>query len=108
MKAMPSLFAVAVAAIIAVGLAAGCKEETGASGPDAEIAQKLCPVMGGPIDPNVYLDHEGRRVYFCCASCIETFKKDPAKYLAKLDEQMKGIQPPTAPAMPDLPAPKIE
>jgi YHS domain-containing protein len=25
-------------------------------------------------------------VYFCCPGCIETFKKDPAKYLKKMQE----------------------
>jgi len=41
--------------------------------------------MDKPIDASIYVDHEGRRVYFCCAGCPEAFKKDPAKYLAKLD-----------------------
>jgi YHS domain-containing protein len=50
----------------------------------AAISQKTCPVMGGPIDPKVYTDYQGKRVYFCCPSCIDDFKKDPAKYLAKL------------------------
>jgi YHS domain-containing protein len=51
----------------------------------AVIAQKTCPVMGGPIDPGVYTDHEGRRVYFCCPGCIDTFKQEPEAYLAKID-----------------------
>ena len=31
-----------------------------------------------------------RLVRFCCSSCIKKFKKDPAKYLAKLDEAEKA------------------
>lgn len=54
------------------------------------IAQKTCPVMGGDIDPEVYLDHAGRRVYFCCEPCKDKFKADPAKYLAKLDAELSG------------------
>jgi hypothetical protein len=42
--------------------------------------------MGGPID---YIHKEegkpDRLVRFCCSSCVKKFKKDPAKYLAKLD-----------------------
>ena len=58
------------------------------------IAQKICPVMGGEIDPEVYLDHAGRRVYFCCEPCKDKFKADPAKYLAKLDQQLSaGTKP---------------
>jgi YHS domain-containing protein len=41
--------------------------------------------MGNPIDPEVFVEHEGRKINFCCKSCIEEFKKDPAKYLTKLE-----------------------
>ena len=48
-------------------------------------AQTKCPVMGGTINKDVYADYEGKRVYFCCEACISTFKKDPAKYVKKLE-----------------------
>ena len=48
--------------------------------------QTTCPVMGGKIDKKVFVDYEGKRVYFCCPGCIGTFKKDPAKYLKKMKE----------------------
>ena len=61
-------------------------EETGpAAAP--EITQKLCPVMGNPIDQSIFVDYEGQRVYFCCQMCVDTFKKDPEKYLKKLEAQ---------------------
>lgn len=50
----------------------------------ATAKQTLCPIMGEEIDASVSVVHEGRKVYFCCEDCIDTFKKDPAKYLAKL------------------------
>ena len=53
-----------------------------------QIAQTQCPVLGEPIDPNVYLDYQGRRVYFCCPMCKDTFLKDPAKYLATLPDSV--------------------
>ncbi len=56
---------------------------------ETEIAQEVCPVMGGPIDKNIYADYEGRRVYFCCQMCVGEFKKAPEKYLGKLDEQLR-------------------
>ena len=52
-----------------------------------EITQKTCPVMGNPIDPKVFVDYKGRRVYFCCKPCISKFQADPDKYLAKLDSK---------------------
>lgn len=52
--------------------------------------------MEKPIDQNIYADHQGRRIYFCCPVCIQAFKKDPEKYLKKMQEQ--GIQPEKTPA----------
>lgn len=66
------------------------------SGVTLEKVQTACPVMGGAIDKNFYLDHEGQRIYFCCGMCPDTFKADPAKYLKVLYEQ--GVTPePVAP-----------
>jgi len=68
-------------------------ESPGAAAPSAaatEIAQKACPVTGDPIDPKVYTDYNDRRVYFCCSACETTFKKDPAKYLKIVDDQIKA------------------
>ena len=50
-------------------------------------SQTLCPVMGGKINKDVYADYEGKRVYFCCKSCIDVFNKDPEKYIAALESQ---------------------
>ena len=52
---------------------------------DAKAAKpinKICPVEGGEIDPEVTITHKGKVIGFCCAGCDEEFKKDPAKYLA--------------------------
>lgn len=47
--------------------------------------QTNCPIMGGAIDKDVYADHAGKRVYFCCPACIAKFKKDPAKHIKRLE-----------------------
>ena len=39
-----------------------------------------------------------RVVRFCCEGCIDDFKKDPAKYLKKIDDAAAGKK--TAPAAP--------
>ncbi|MCK8602858.1 YHS domain-containing protein [Desulfoferrobacter suflitae] len=49
--------------------------------------QTICPVMGGAIDKNVYVDYQGKRVYFCCESCKEQFMQEPEKYMEKLEAQ---------------------
>ncbi len=55
-----------------------------------EIAQKTCPVMGNPINPDIYVDYKGRRIYFCCKACISAFKKNPEKYLKVVDAELKS------------------
>ncbi len=47
------------------------------------VSQQRCPVLGGAVDTNVYVDYQGKRVYFCCATCKEAFLKDPVKYALK-------------------------
>ncbi len=49
------------------------------------IANRHCAVMSEhEIDPKVTINHAGRTIAFCCPDCIETFQKDPSKYLASL------------------------
>ena len=49
--------------------------------------QQYCPVMEGlEIDRDIYTDHEGQRVYFCCVTCVDEFQNDPEKYMEKLEE----------------------
>ena len=57
------------------------------AGAAAMIAQKTCPVMGGAIDKDIFVEHEGRKIYFCCDACPAVFKKDPAKYIQKLEAE---------------------
>lgn len=55
-------------------------------------SQTLCPVMGGAIDTNSFVDVKGRRIYVCCAGCIPTIQKDPDKYLVILAKE--GVEAP--------------
>lgn len=41
--------------------------------------------MGKPF----VFTHEGQEIKLCCKSCQKDFKKDPAKYLKKLDTAAK-------------------
>lgn len=44
----------------------------------------VCPVMGNEIssakDAVGYQDYKGKRYYFCCDGCPQSFKADPDKY----------------------------
>jgi len=61
-----------------------------------EKVQTTCPVTGDKIDKKVFADHDGKRIYLCCADCIEKLKKDPATYIKKLIDA--GVTPESAPA----------
>jgi len=54
--------------------------------------QSTCPVMGGEINKSVYSDYKGKRVYFCCGGCTETFNKNPEKYIKKLGAMGQGVE----------------
>ncbi|MBC8206130.1 MAG: hypothetical protein ISR84_00350 [Kiritimatiellales bacterium] len=49
--------------------------------------QTTCPVMkGNKVNPKLYVDADGYRIYVCCGGCKKTIKADPKKYI----EQMKA------------------
>jgi YHS domain-containing protein len=48
--------------------------------------QTICPVMGNPIDKDVFVEYEGKKVYFCCPDCKAKFNADSEKYIAKLPQ----------------------
>lgn len=64
--------------------------------PTKTQTQTMCPVYGGEIDQSIYVDYKGQRIYFCCEGCDAEFKKDPEKYLKKMESQ--GIKPGKSPA----------
>ena len=55
--------------------------------------QTVCPVLGGKINQQIYADYKGKRIYFCCQGCDKEFKKDPDKYLKKMEEQGVTLEP---------------
>jgi YHS domain-containing protein len=52
----------------------------------ASVEQTLCPVMGQPINKELFTEYKGKKVYFCCPGCKEKFEAAPEKFLAKLPQ----------------------
>lgn len=85
------------AAILLTGLVAGvlsvraAEKQTDKAKP---YPLKTCIVSGeeindkGDMKPHVFV-HEGQEIKLCCKSCLKDFKKDPAKYLKKIEEEAK-------------------
>lgn len=80
-----TLTAALLIALLASGIWAAEEAEKKEEAPVLK-AQTACPVMGGKINKTSFVDHEGQRIYVCCAGCLPPLKKDPAKYIAKLKE----------------------
>ncbi len=53
-------------------------------------AQTHCPIRGGAINKDVYVDYEGQRIYFCCPGCDKAFLADAKAKLAEM--KAKGIE----------------
>ena len=77
----------ATAAALLVGVVAlpavrADEMKTPATQPTAAVDTK-CPVSGDDVDPKVTSVYNGKTYAFCCADCVKSFQKDPAKYAAK-------------------------
>ncbi|MFM9995229.1 MAG: DUF1553 domain-containing protein [Phycisphaerales bacterium] len=66
-----------------------------------------CPVMPGePVDPAIFVEYQGRRVWLCCTKCKARWERDPEKYAVNLvaaresgeegDEQPGDVREPGA------------
>jgi len=80
--------------VLALGIAATVciadekHSQVDAQSPDeATSPQTECPVMiGNKINPSIYADYQGKRVFFCCQSCKAAFAKAPERYLSRLPQ----------------------
>ena len=87
MKALKSLITAVLAVTFCtaplVGFAADKKTEK-----PKPYTLKTCVVtdekLGEMGDAYVFV-HEGREIKLCCKSCLKDFKKDPAKYIKKIE-----------------------
>ena len=59
----------------------------GDNDPQAKSSEQVtCPVMGGPINKDIYTEYKGKNVYFCCPMCKGKFEADSDAYLEKLPQ----------------------
>ena len=79
----------AAIATLATGFLASCASSGGTAslGGTKPYPLKTCIVTGNNLKSmgdEQTIVHEGQVVKFCCEPCVGKFKKNPAKYLAKL------------------------
>lgn len=53
------------------------------------VGNTICPVSGEAIneEAKATYEYEGKVYNFCCAACIDDFKKDPQSYIKKMQGQ---------------------
>ena len=56
----------------------------------AKPVNSACPVSGKPVVAENVLLYEAKAVGFCCDKCPNAFKKDPAKFAAKINADVKA------------------
>ena len=54
-----------------------------------KMEQTECPVMGGAVNKDIFVEYQGKKVYFCCAECKDVFLKEPDKFMNKLPQFSK-------------------
>jgi len=68
------------------------KVDTGTSDKAVNVGNTICPATGEKIDEKTKATYEyERKIYnFCCSACIDEFKKDPNKYIKKVEEELQA------------------
>jgi hypothetical protein len=94
-KRFTLIAAFALSAAVAVAADAPAKKHhRPATRPSTQAAVQPYPLktcivsgeeFGGDMGDPVVMTYQGREIKFCCSSCVKKFKKDPEKYLKKLD-----------------------
>jgi rhodanese-related sulfurtransferase/YHS domain-containing protein len=49
--------------------------------------QKTCPIMGGKINKDLYVETHGRKVYVCCKGCLSKVKANPEQAIQTLHKR---------------------
>lgn len=65
-----------------------------------KVGNKICPVSGDKVpvlgekgamgDKQVKIEYRGKIYNLCCPMCIKDFKKNPEKYSAIADKEVRG------------------
>ncbi len=55
------------------------------------VGNKICPVSGDKIDEKtkVTYEYQGKIYNLCCPMCTDPFKKDPEKYIKKVEQELQ-------------------
>jgi len=71
--------------VLVIGLGSiGCSDSESEQNAEETI---ICPVMPDKtILRKYFVDYDGKRVYLCCEACVRLFKKQPERYMKKVQQ----------------------
>lgn len=82
---MPTRILSLLAALVMAGFSGFARgadaQEAGAAKP-----QTTCPIRGGAVNKDVFVDYAGKRIYFCCPGCDKAFLKDADALIKKMED----------------------
>lgn len=89
MKMLKHTVTILIALSVLGGSLVGCAADQAAKAKPKPYTLKTCVVtdekLGEMGEAYTYV-YEGREIKFCCKGCLKDFKKDPAKYVKKIEE----------------------
>lgn len=56
----------------------------------ADAGNKICPVMGEPVNGSDFVIYKGTKYGLCCAICKKKFLENPEKYIAKMNAAQRA------------------
>jgi YHS domain-containing protein len=82
-----------LAALLTAPFAASADDKNAT--PSKPYPLDTCIVSGEKLDADASMKtytfvHEGQEIRLCCKGCLKDFKKEPAKYLKKLEKPADG------------------
>ncbi len=85
-RPLPVTAAVVIGAVFFVWLNSADGQTAAGNGPGT-VANQTCPVLPGEaIDPDIWVEYQAERVYFCCDKCKRKFGQQPRAYLVNLPQ----------------------
>jgi len=65
----------------------------------ADPVSQVCPIMGNRVNPALFVEKDGYRIYMCCRGCTKPIQNNFGKVLQKLSDQAVQGDPEEVPSM---------
>ena len=82
MKKLFNIMIMSVVVLFVASFSASACESCGCSGDKAvkkvsenKTINKVCPIMGKPVNRSINSEYDGKTIGFCCQGCKDTFDK---------------------------------